>query len=148
MQLRAREWLQFILQGVPITSETMKSALRQGYSDACEYGLGGWNPDTGEWWALELTPELKTWRIAALEMLAAWITYDMIAKGEALTMVQLHIDNANVVNNINKLRAKSWSIDHIYQAMQRQMQREKIFFCASWIGTHQNRSVHRTVSRK
>ncbi len=47
IRLRAIEWRQFISDGIPITNWTRATSLQAAYSDACEFGLGGWNPSTG-----------------------------------------------------------------------------------------------------
>ena len=47
IRLRAIEWRQFITDGIPITNWTRATSLQAAYSDACEFGLGGWNPSTG-----------------------------------------------------------------------------------------------------
>ena len=110
-------------------------------------------PGTGEWWAEALPAELQNWKIAPLEMLAAWITTRMVVKHrEGSPPCPLHhvthagwrvhvilfVDNSNVVNNLIKQRCRSQAIDHVWQPFQRELAKNQTYLQAHWISTHVN----------
>ena len=44
--LRAAEWERVIREGTPLTNISQATSQACAYSDACEGGLGGWDPAT------------------------------------------------------------------------------------------------------
>ena len=46
VRIRAKEWTRFIRDGCPLTNSSKATAQACAYSDACEWGLGGWDPAT------------------------------------------------------------------------------------------------------
>ena len=60
-------------QGISIDLLTFTDWTQAIYTDACEHGIGGFNPQTGKAWRLELPHWAKNFRINALEFLASFI---------------------------------------------------------------------------